>query len=267
MKQETHVSESKVKTVHELENLIKTKKTILIASIKNIPGSQFQEIVKKLRGKAVVKVPKKNLIFKALDNKADKDLDKLREKIKENFVVLFSDLDGFELAGELVRNQSPAKAKVGQESPIDIEIPEGPTDLVPGPAISELGALGIKIKIDKGKINIAEPKIIAKSGEKISQKAAELMNKLGIRPFKIGFIPLCSFDNSSKTFYSEINIDREGTLKSLKEMNAKTLAFSVSIGYASDETISFLIAKANSHEKALMKLQTPENKESGEENK
>ena len=59
---------TKVRIVEELNNLIKNKKTILVASIKNIPASQFQEIVKKLRGKAIVKVPKKNLIFMALDN-------------------------------------------------------------------------------------------------------------------------------------------------------------------------------------------------------
>lgn len=49
----------KIKTVKELSDLIKNKRTVLVASIKNIPGSQFQEISKKLRGKARVKVPKK----------------------------------------------------------------------------------------------------------------------------------------------------------------------------------------------------------------
>ena len=67
-KKSAHVSEEKKKIVRELSDLIKNKRTILIASIKNIPGSQFQEIVKKLRGKAIVKVPKKNLIFRAIDD-------------------------------------------------------------------------------------------------------------------------------------------------------------------------------------------------------
>ena len=62
-----HVSKRKIKTVSELAELIKNKRTILIASIKNIRASQYQEIAKKLRGRAIVKVPKKNMIFKALD--------------------------------------------------------------------------------------------------------------------------------------------------------------------------------------------------------
>ena len=52
----------KLETVTELKDLVSGSKTVLIASIKNLPGSQFQEIVKKLRGQAVVKVPKKNFI-------------------------------------------------------------------------------------------------------------------------------------------------------------------------------------------------------------
>ena len=74
----THVSEEKKKTVKELTELIKKKKTILIASIKNIPSSQFQEITKKLREKAIVKVPKKNLIFRALENSEDENLEKIK---------------------------------------------------------------------------------------------------------------------------------------------------------------------------------------------
>ena len=57
--------------------------------------------------------------------------------------------------------------------------------MIPGPAVSELSALGIRIKIEKGKINIQKSKTIVKKGEKISQAAADLMSKLDIRPFEI----------------------------------------------------------------------------------
>ena len=257
------ISDFKLITVKEFENLVKNKRTILVASIKNIPASQVQEISKKLRGKAIVKVPKKNLIFMGLD--FSKQLNeigpegvsfgvKLKENIKEDFAILFSDLDSFELAGELIKNQSPAKAKAGQIADKDLEIPEGPTELMPGPAVSELSAMGIKIQIDKGKIAIKESKIIAKKGEKISQGAADLMSKLDIKPFKIGFIPLCSFDNKEKIFYSEIKIDKKGTIEQLKTAYSKALPFAIEIGYSTKDTIKFLIGKARMHEKALEKL-------------
>jgi len=254
-----------VKTVEDLKNLIETKKTILIASIKNLPASQFQEISKKLRGKAIVKVPKKNLILRALDSSSKEAIKDLKEKLEDSIAILFSDLDSFELAGELSNNKSPAKAKAGQEAPEDIEVSAGPTDLIPGPAISELGALGIQIQIEKGKITIKEPRIIAKEGEKISSGAADVMNKLDIKPFSVGFIPLCAFDNEEGKFYAELKIDKEATLEELKTFYSKALSFAVEIGYSNENTIKFLIGKAGLHEKVLKKLKPAEEEKLVEE--
>jgi len=255
------IPEGKKKIVADLAELIKNKKTILIASIKNIPASQFQEIGKKLRGKALVRVPKKNLMLLALDSSEKEEIKKLKEQLTDSIAILFSDLDSYDLAGELLANTSPAKAKPGQEAPEDIEVEAGPTELLPGPAITELGALGIQIQIEKGKINIKTSKIIAKEGEKISSGAADVMNKLGIKPFKVGFIPISSFDNSENKLYLEIKIDREGTLEELKNQYGKSLALAVEVGYSSPDTITFMLAKAVSYEKALEKLSVEEKKE------
>jgi len=253
-----HVSEKKIKEVEELKKLIKDKKTILVTSIKDIPAAKFQEIGKKLRGKAVIKVPKKSLIFRAIESVEDKNIKKIEEYIDTSFAILFSDLETYDLASELLRNKSPTKAKSGQIAPEDIEIQEGPTELVPGPAISELGALGIQIQIEKGKIHIKESKIIVKKGEKIKPAAAELMGKLDIKPFSVGFVPLCSFDTQEKKIYLEISIDQEETLKELKEAYGKALAFAVARGYASEDTIKFLLGKAYLHAKALELLSQKE---------
>ena len=254
MKNRKEPNKKNIQIVKELKELIENKKTILIASIKNLPASQFQEISKKLRGKAIIKVPKKNLIIRALDSEGKAELKKLEDKIKENVVILFSDLDSFELAGELFKNKSPAKAKAGQEAPEDIEIEPGPTDLVPGPAISDLGALGIQVKIEKGKIHIKEPKIIAEKGKEISKDAAEIMSKLNMKPFSTGFIPICAFDNKEKKFYANLKIDTEGTIKELKLNNAKALSFAVKIDYMCEGTINFLISQANIQANKLNKL-------------
>ncbi len=254
----TEPNRRNVKTVEELKNLIENKKTILIASIKNLPASQFQEISKKLRGKAIIKIPKKNLMLRALDSSGKKAIEKIKEEIRDSVAILFSDLDAFELAGELLENKSPSKAKAGQEAPEDIEIQAGPTDLIPGPAISELGGLGIQIQIEKGKITIKEPKVIAKKSEKISQGAADLMSKLDIKPFSVGFIPICAFDIQEGKFYSELKIDKEAILKELKTAYGKALPFAVEIGYPNEDTIKFLIGKAGKQEKILENIQTPE---------
>ena len=253
-KRSTPIPETKLKTVAQLSDLIKKKKTILLASIKDIPASQFQLIGKKLRGKAIIKFPKKNLIFRAIDNSKDKELEKLKEQIQDSVAILFSDQDSFDLALELIKNKNPAKAKVGQIAPRNIEVDAGPTELVPGPAISELGALGIQIQIEKGKIHIKESKIIVKEGAKISQAAADIMGKLDIKPFTVGFTPLCAFDNQEKKLYLNIQIDVEGTKDELKTAFGKALPFAVEIGYITEDTIKVMVGRAASEEKRLIRV-------------
>lgn len=263
-KPKARIAPWKKKTVDELKKLISEHKTMLVASIKNLPGSQFQEISKKLRGTAIVKVPKKNLIFRAMDESNGEELKQLKDKVDSDFAVLFSNSDSFDLASDLLKNKSPAKAKPGQEAPIDIVIPAGPTDLVPGPAVSELGALGIQIQIKDGKIEIKEDKVIVKEGEEISQGASDLMSKLDIKPFSIGFIPLSAFDIAEKKLYTEIDIDPEGTLGELKSAFGKALPFAVEIGYPTSDTIGFLLSKAQNYATALDNLSPAEEEKSEE---
>jgi large subunit ribosomal protein L10 len=262
------VPKKKLKTVKELEKLIKDNKTILISSIKSVPASQFQEINKSLRGKAIVKVPKKTLITRAIENSDKPNIKDIVNFIEGDFAILFSNQETFDLAGDLFKNKSPTKAKAGQEAPEDIYIDEGPTDLVPGPAVSELGAFGIQIQIEKGKIIIKEPKVIVKKGKKISQAAADIMGKLDIKPFLVGFTPLAAFDETNNKVYSEIKIDQEETLTNLKSDYGKALAFAVNIGYPTQDTIKFLLAKAEMNAKYLSGLNKDnEPKEKVEEEK
>jgi len=270
-KRENPIPEKKTKLVDDLKNLIKNKKTILISSIKNLPSSQYQEIVKKLRGTAIVKVPKKNLIFRAIDNSRNKSVQEIKKQITESVAILFSDLNCFDLALELIKNKTPAKAKAGQIAPFDIEIKAGMTELVPGPAISELGAIGLVIKVTQGKLEITQDKIIVRKGEKISPKAADVMAKLDIKPFSIGFVPVCGFDVKENKLYLNIKIDKEETINNLKEAFGKALPFAVELGYVSNDTIKFLLGKAERNAKIFSKFENKveENisKENSEENK
>ncbi len=240
----THVSEAKKGIVKELAELIKKKRTMLVVSIKNIPAAQVQEITKKLRGTAIVKVPKKNLIIRAIENSGDEKVKELESKINENVAILFSDMDCFDLAAEILKNKNPAKAKPEQEAPEDIEVPAGPTELTPGPAISELGAVGIQVLIDKGKLSIKEAKVVVKKGHKISAAVADVLSKLDIKPFTISLIPLAGYDAHEKKVYLDIKIDKEKTVAELKKAFNKALAFAVEIRFVCKDTIGFLLQKA-----------------------
>ncbi len=263
---EKPIPTKKVISAKELSDLSSKKKTILFASIKNLPASQFQEISKKLRGKAVVKVPKKNIVLRVFNSSKDEKLKDLNSELKEDIAILFSDMEGFELAGELMNARSPAKAKKGQIAPENIEVEKGPTDLLPGPAVSELGALGIPIMIDKGKIAIKENKVIVKKGEAISQGAADVMGKLDIKPFTVGFEPLVVYDIVEKKIYKNIKIDKEGVLNEIKYASGKSLPFAMDIGYVCEDTIKLMITKAGREELALLSLSNTPQVNSGEGN-
>lgn len=250
---ERSIPELKLKQVAELQNLIKSNKTFMICSIKSLPGKQFQAIKKKIRDYAKVKVVKKNIALRAIES-AGIEIKKMIEHVKEDSALIFSNVYVFELSGMLSENKSPVNAKKGQIAPEDIVIEPGPTELVPGPVISELGSLGLKIAIEDGKISIKEKKVIVKRGQQINDAAAGLMSKLDIKPFSVGFEPVAAYDSKEHNVYTGIKINKEKTLEDLKYAFSRSLAFAVNIVYPCAETIRYILGKAALNEKAITKL-------------
>lgn len=243
-KSDHKIDERKIKQVKEIAEKIKESRSILIVDVKSIPSRQFQEIRKRLRGKADIKIARSSIIKRAID-KASVGAKALEEYVKEDTALFFSQLDPFELSAMLSENKTPVKAKAGDIAQSDIHIDAGPTELVPGPVISELGSLGLKIAVEDGKITIKESKVIVKTGEKISENASSFMNKMDIKPFSIGFTPLAAYDNQDKKVYTNIRIDKEAVLKEAKESHARAFAFAIKLAYPCQDTIKMLLGKAS----------------------
>jgi ribosomal protein L10 len=259
--------EYKKKQVAELAEKIKKAKTIFIASSKGLPGGQFHLIKKRLRGKAELYVAKKNIVLKAISASKKGDMELLNEFIGADKVLLISDLDAFELSGELSDNQTPTKAKAGNIAPEDIRIEPGPTELIPGPAISELSGVGLKVAVENGKLTIKQGAVVAKKGEAIKENVAGVLAKLNILPMKVGFEPIAAYDSKSNKIYTGLKIDKEKTLEELREMIGKSFGFAVKIAYVCESTIRYLISKAGLEEQALSKkLEASDNKATMEGN-
>jgi len=244
----------KSKLVDEIIELIGNSRSVMIASVKGLKSSNFQDIRKKVRGKASIKIYKKSTILRALD-KIEKGVAKnLKPYIIEDSALLFSSIDPFELSSILAQNKTAAKARPGQEAPEDIWIRAGPTDLMAGPAISQLGALGLKVMVEDGKISIREDKIIVKKGDKISDGAADIMAKVDIKPFKIGFEPMVAYDIKEDKIFTEIKVEKEKEISNLKNSAGRAIAFAFKIAYVCKDTLGLLLGKANAEEKAISKL-------------
>lgn len=248
---EKDIPEYKLKLVQEIASKIKSHRTLLIASTKGLPSSHFHEIKKNLRGKAEIKVAKKNIVLRAVDEVKSSSLDSMKPQIGADIALFFSNEEPFVLSGILADNQSPAKAKAGDIAPEDIKVEPGPTDLVPGPAISELSAVGLKVAVEGGKLAIKLPHTIVKQGDAIKENVASVMAKLNIAPMKVGFEPIAAYDKIEDKVYVGIKIDKKGVLESLREAIGKSFGFAVGRSYVSQDTIKYLIAKAGLHEKAI----------------
>ncbi len=264
---QTHVSEVKKRKVVELAGLMKSK-TVMVISVKSLPSAQFQDIKKKLRDKAKVQVVKKSLVNFALDHSGIKELHGLVKYVDDSTAILFSEHDAFEISGILADEKSPAKAKAGQIAPHDIEVKAGPTDLLPGPDISALSAVGLAPKVESGKIAIMKDKVIVKEGDEISEKHASIMAKLGIIPFEVGVEPVAAYMNGM--VYVDIKINKIEALAELVESYSRGLAFAVEMGIVNSGSLDFILAKAGVHGIVVdglvgeNKLQTSTESENGE---
>ncbi len=254
MVEKRQVPEAKKKQVEELAKKMRESKTFLIASTKGLPGSQFHQIKKKLRGKAEIMVAKKTIVLRALDKVEKGALKHIKDKIGADVALFFSDLDAFELSALLTDNQSASKARAGDIAPEDITIEAGPTDLIPGPAISELSSVGLKVAVENGKIAIKTAHVVVKKGAVINDKVAGVLGKLGISPMKVGFEPVAAYDSKSDATYTDIKIDKKAVLEALKEAIAKSFGFAVNLAYPTHETIGFIIAKAGLQGAAIEKI-------------
>lgn len=250
----SNVSEAKKQTVKDLAHLMNRNRTVMIASSRGLPGRQFNEIKKKLRGLAELRVAKKSSFTKALEATQKGTIQSLKEKIEADIVILFSDAEPFELSSILMDFQSSRRAKTGDIAPNDIEIEPGPTDLVAGPAISELSGVGLKVKVTDGKLEIFKGAVVAKAGEPIKANVASVLSKLNVSPMKVGFIPVVAYDSKEDKIYSNLIIDKVGTLESLRECITKALGFAINIKNVNEKTIGYFIAKAGREEKAIERL-------------
>ncbi len=247
----THVSESKKKVVKELVELMK-KKTIMVVSVKGLPAAQFQEIKKNFRPKGKVIVAKKSLVDFALEHAGNETLKTLVTHVNADCAMLFSDEDAFIISALLADSKTPAKAKAGQIPEEDIYAEAGGTELVPGPDISALSAVGLKVKVEGGKLAIQARAILCKKGEPISPERAAILAKLNIIPFKIGIEPIAAYSNGK--VYANIKINREEFLKDLMNQYARSFAFAVNLSFPTKETLPLILGKAAAHEKAIAML-------------
>ncbi|MEK6868719.1 MAG: hypothetical protein AABX74_00690, partial [Nanoarchaeota archaeon] len=164
---------------------------------------------------------------------------------------IFSNENPFRLSRLLQKSKTKAPAKAGQIAPSDIVISKGPTPFAPGPIISELSGIGLKVGVEGGKIAIKADTVIARKGEKIKPKVAEILARLDIRPMDVGLGMVAAYEDGIIYTRDVLEVDEKAFNDRLNMAAVQAFNLAFNIAYPTKGNISLLIAKAFNDAKAL----------------
>lgn len=243
----------KREVVKELKKKLGQYKVVAVASVQNLPAKYFNKTRKALQGHAEVVMTREALIRRALDE-ARPELKPLQEKLEGSCVLLLSNESPFALSKLLRKNKSKAFAKAGQLAPFDIIIPEGETNLPPGPVLTELKAVGIDARLKGPKVSVGKPSTVAKKGQPISQAVASVLIKLAVEPMEVGMKMRAAYEDG--TLYGEeaLSISEEEWIGKLQQAHQQALNLSVAAGILNKYSVELLIQKAARTANALNKM-------------
>ncbi len=233
----------KVEAVEEIRRIFSSYPVIAIVGFRGVPSNQMQKIRREFRGKAVIKVVKNTLLEKAIDALGG-DFEKLKEFIYDQTAIVATDINPFKLYKMLEETKVPSPLKPGQVSPVDVVVEKGPTPFPPGPIIGELQAAGLPAAIERGKIVIKETVTVVKAGEVVRPEVARALEKLDIKPIRIGLDVRAIYDSGVILTPDVLAIDEEAIKGQIAEAFQKALNLAVNAAYVTEETAEILIMKA-----------------------
>jgi len=231
----------KPQKVKELEKEIKNSKVVALIKVEGIPSNQFQMIRKKLDDKAKITVTKNTLMAKAIEKAKIKGL---ADHIQGPTGMVFTNLNPFKLNKILKENKGQAAAKKGDKAPYDIIAHKGETPLPAGPVIGELQQVGVKARIDAGKIIITEDSLLAKEGEIITEQKASIMNRLDIKPMEIGLELSAAYEDGVTYPGDILRIDEKETLNKLGNAYNQAFNLCINAGIINKTVITPMLSKA-----------------------
>jgi len=252
-KPKAHVADYKKKIVSDLVALLKKYPIVGAINMENLPAAQLQNMRGQLRDKVVMFMTKRRLMKLAIEQAKGekKGLEKIEEHLGGMPALLLTDENPFTLFKFIKKNKSKAPAKAGQIAPIDIIIPAGPTPFAPGPVISELGSLGIKSKVEEGKIVIQEDAVVCKEGEEISAPLAGMLARLSIKPMEIGLDLVAVLEDGVLYPKSVLDVDEEQFMADFSAAASNAFNLSIELGFITPDNRNAIIGKLFREAKAV----------------
>jgi len=230
----------------DLVELLQKYPVVAVADLRKVRSSQIQEIRKKLRGKAELIVAKNTILRKASGKLATEktNVDKFADSLTGSKVLIFSQMNPYELIIFLNKNKVRVPAKGGDIATSEIMVQAGNTGLQPGPVISEFNEAKVQTRIEGGSIFIAKDTIVAYKGDVISTKTASLLSKLGQKPMEAGLSLAYAYDHGLVLFPNDLTFDLDQTKNEFSTAVRMAFGVAVEANIMLPETAPQIISKA-----------------------
>lgn len=238
----------KREVVNEFAGMFERYPVVGVLDIANLPAAQFQQMRRKLMGQAEIVVSRNTLLKLSLEQAARRKNPKLRELAEHlhgQSALVFTQMNPFKLNKIFRTSKVNAPAKPGSRSPNDVVIPAGETNFAPGPVVGELQRIGIKARIQAGKVVVLEDFQLLKSGDVISGEVSDALAKFGIMPLELGLKLRAAYEAGMVYSGEILEIDEKQIIKQFQEASANAFNLAMNVNYPTSMTISLMIVKAS----------------------
>jgi len=241
----------KVKDVQELVEMIKKSRVVGVVGVREIPADNMQQIRGSLRDNVEIKMVRNTIARRALEASIP-EIQPLADYIEDQTALIFSNDNPFKLNSLLEKSKKPMPIKAGARAPKDIVIEAGETSFSPGPMVGKLQAAGIPAAIKSGKVVINQKVTLAKEGEVVPAKTADILKTMEIFPRNVGLELRAACEGGLIFKSKDLAIDVQAQVSQLSMASAKAFSFAVEIGYATPSTIEPMLQKAQTRARALV---------------
>ena len=246
-----HIPEWKVKDVEELIEKISKSRVVGVVGVREIPASNLQQMRGSLRGNVEIRMVRNTIARRALEASAP-EIRPLADFIEDQTALIFSDDNSFKLNSLLEKGKQPMPIKAGSRAPKDIVVEAGETTFSPGPMVGKLQAAGIPAAIKGGKVVINQRITLAKEGEIVPAKTADILKTMEIFPRNVGLELRAAFEGGLIFKSKDLSINVDSKIAELCNASAMAMSFAVEIGYTTPVTIGPMLQKAQTKARALV---------------
>jgi len=242
---ETSSRERKQHYFAKLVKLLDEYPCVLVVGADNVGSNHMQNIRRALRAKgAVLLMGKNTMIRKAIRGHASNNqaLEQLLPLVWGNVGFVFAKGDLSEVKKILASNRVEAPARAGSISPCKVVVPAMNTGLEPTQT-SFFQALNIPTKIARGQIEIVQDITLLEEGQKVGASEANLLSKLGIKPFSYGLGLSQVYDNGSVYSHKVLDLSDQDLLEKFHSGVRNIACVGLKIGYPTIASLPHSIAR------------------------